>query len=81
MYYGGRTFEASDRIFPTFILEYMPSGLIGLILAAILAATMSTHSGAINSLAAATIDAGGAPRSAKISYPAGRAAKCRFQHN
>jgi Na+/proline symporter len=32
----------------------MPPGLVGLILAAILAATMSTHSGAINSLAAAT---------------------------
>jgi Na+/proline symporter len=32
----------------------MPPGLIGLIVAAILAATMSTHSGAINSLAAAT---------------------------
>ena len=32
----------------------MPPALIGLIIAAILAATMSTHSGAINSLAAAT---------------------------
>jgi Na+/proline symporter len=31
----------------------MPSGLLGLIVAAIVAATMSTHSGAINSLAAA----------------------------
>lgn len=52
--YGGKTFSAPDAIFPAFILEYMPPGLIGLILAAILAATMSTHSGAINSLAAAT---------------------------
>jgi Na+/proline symporter len=32
----------------------MPHGLLGLIVAAIVAATMSTHSGAINSLAAAT---------------------------
>ncbi len=32
----------------------MPRGLVGLIVAAIVAATMSTHSGAINSLAAAT---------------------------
>jgi Na+/proline symporter len=32
----------------------MPTGLVGLIVAAIVAATMSTHSGAINSLAAAT---------------------------
>ena len=52
--YGGKTFATPDSIFPTFILEHMPSGLVGLILAAILAATMSTHSGAINSLAAAT---------------------------
>ena len=52
--YGGKTFPTPDSIFPTFILEHMPPGLVGLILAAILAATMSTHSGAINSLAAAT---------------------------
>ena len=50
----GRVFPAPDAIFPTFIIERMPPGLIGLIVAAILAATMSTHSGAINSLAAAT---------------------------
>ena len=53
-FYQGKTFPTSDAIFPTFILEQMPTGLIGLIVAAILAATMSTHSGAINSLAAAT---------------------------
>jgi SSS family solute:Na+ symporter len=53
-FYAGRVFPASDQIFPTFILEQMPAGLIGLIVAAILAATMSTHSGAINSLAATT---------------------------
>jgi solute:Na+ symporter, SSS family len=52
--FGGKTFAAPDSIFPAFILQYMPPGLVGLILAAILAATMSTHSGAINSLAAAT---------------------------
>jgi solute:Na+ symporter, SSS family len=53
-FYHGRAFTSSDSIFPTFILEQMPPGLVGLIVAAILAATMSTHSGAINSLAAAT---------------------------
>jgi SSS family solute:Na+ symporter len=52
--YGGRDFGTPDAIFPTFILEHMPHGLLGLIVAAIVAATMSTHSGAINSLAAAT---------------------------
>lgn len=51
--YEGRTFAAADAVFPTFIVEQMPPGLVGLILAAVVAATMSTHSGAINSLAAA----------------------------
>ena len=53
-FYQGRTFKLTDEVFPTFILEEMPHGLVGLIVAAIVAATMSTHSGAINSLAAAT---------------------------
>jgi solute:Na+ symporter, SSS family len=53
-FYQGRAFAATDQIFPTFILEHMPPGLVGLIVAAIVAATMSTHSGAINSLAGAT---------------------------
>jgi solute:Na+ symporter, SSS family len=54
VFYAGRAFPAPDAIFPTFIVENMPPGLLGLILAAIVAATMSTHSGAINSLAATT---------------------------
>jgi solute:Na+ symporter, SSS family len=53
-FYQGRVFPLTDQIFPTFILEHMPPGLVGLIVAAIVAATMSTHSGAINSLAGAT---------------------------
>jgi SSS family transporter len=53
-FYSGRAFPTTDQIFPTFILEHMPPGLVGLIVAAIVAATMSTHSGAINSLAGAT---------------------------
>jgi SSS family transporter len=51
--YGGKVFPSPDSIFPTFIVDKMPHGLVGLLLAAVLAATMSTHSGAINSLAAA----------------------------
>ncbi len=75
--YTGRTFDTPDAIFPTFILERMPHGLLGLIVAAIVAATMSTHSGAINSLAAATtMDiwvplTGNAPNDPK-TYRAGR---------
>jgi Na+/proline symporter len=53
-YYQGRTFDTPDAIFPTFIVEQMPNGLLGLIVAAVVAATMSTHSGAINALAATT---------------------------
>src|SRR3954462_15437584 len=51
----GVTFPSADAIFPTFIIDHMPHGLLGLLLAAVLAATMSTHSGAINSLAAASV--------------------------
>ena len=53
-FYGGKAFSIPDEIFPTFIVDQMPHGLVGLLLAAVLAATMSTHSGAINSLAAAS---------------------------
>ena len=53
-FYGGKAFAIPDSIFPTFIVDHMPHGLVGLLLAAVLAATMSTHSGAINSLAAAS---------------------------
>lgn len=52
--YDGQAFATADSIFPTFIIERMPHGLIGLIVAAIVAATMSTHSGAINALAASS---------------------------
>jgi solute:Na+ symporter, SSS family len=53
-FYQGQQFPLTDQIFPTFIIDHMPRGLVGLIVAAIVAATMSTHSGAINSLAGAT---------------------------
>src|SRR5512133_237600 len=43
-FYGGKTFPIPDSIFPTFIVDHMPHGLVGLLLAAVLAATMSTHS-------------------------------------
>lgn len=54
-YYGARTFSAPDRIFPTFIIEGMPPGMTGIVIAAILAAAMSTVSGSLNALAAATL--------------------------
>jgi len=53
-YYQARPFPRPDEIFPTFIIEVMPPGMTGLVVAAILAAAMSTVSGSLNSLSAAT---------------------------
>jgi solute:Na+ symporter, SSS family len=53
VFYLGRDFGAPDTIFPTFVVDVMPPGLTGLIVAAIVAAAMSTLSSSINSLAAA----------------------------
>jgi len=53
VFYNGQKFDSPDTIFPRFIMENMPSGLTGLVVAAILAA--STVSGALNSLSAATL--------------------------
>jgi Na+/proline symporter len=40
-----------DQVFPRFIIEHLPVGLAGLVIAGILAAAMSTHSSAINAMA------------------------------
>jgi Na+/proline symporter len=53
-YYRGRTFDVPDEIFPLFIVEGLPPGMTGLIVAGIMAAMMSTVSSSLNSLAAAT---------------------------
>ncbi len=44
-----------DRIFPTFVVEHLPHGVSGLMIAAILAAAMANLSSAINSLASTTV--------------------------
>jgi SSS family transporter len=44
-----------DRIFPAFIVEQMPAGIAGLMVAAILAAAMSNLSAALNSLASTSV--------------------------
>lgn len=41
----------ADQVFPRFIVDHLPVGLAGLVVAGILAAAMGTHSSAINSLA------------------------------
>ncbi|MCS7025230.1 MAG: sodium:solute symporter [Bryobacteraceae bacterium] len=45
----------TDRIYPLFIWEKLPTGIAGLIMAAILAAAMSNLSAALNSLASTTV--------------------------
>ncbi len=49
------TVHGSDRIFPAFIVQQMPVGVAGLLVAAILAAAMSNLSAALNSLSSTTI--------------------------
>ncbi|MDU0354321.1 sodium:solute symporter [Paraglaciecola aquimarina] len=48
--------ENPDWMMPIFILNYLPHGMIGILVVAILAAAMSSLSSAINSLAAVTIE-------------------------
>lgn len=61
-YYGGVSYQElglarADGIFPKFIVEEMPTGISGLIVAALFAAAMSTLSSSLSSLSsAATLD-------------------------
>ena len=57
VFYGQhpQAFASSDRIFPSFIVQQMPHGVAGLLVAAILAAAMSNLSAALNSLASTTV--------------------------
>ena len=49
------SFASSDRIFPSFVVNNMPHGISGLLIAAILAAAMSNLSAALNSLSSTTV--------------------------
>lgn len=53
-FYGGRQFESPDEIFATFIVQQLPPGLTGFLIAGVFAAAMSSLSSSINSLASAT---------------------------
>ncbi|MDE2995506.1 MAG: sodium:solute symporter [Bacteroidota bacterium] len=61
MFYGGQDVAALglsrvDEIFPKFIVEQLPAGLAGLVLAGILAAAMSTLSSSLNALASSSLN-------------------------
>jgi len=52
-YTTGAVTEGGDRVFPDFITKYMPTGLSGLVVAAIFAAAMSSS---LNSIAATAVN-------------------------
>jgi Na+/proline symporter len=54
VFYGGASFQRSDEIFARFIVEQLPVGFTGLLIAGIFAAAMSSLSSSINSLASAS---------------------------
>ena len=53
-FYEGRSFDSTDEIFALFIVEQLPPGITGLLIAGVFAAAMSSLSSSINSLASAT---------------------------
>ncbi|MGH9460819.1 MAG: sodium:solute symporter [Vicinamibacteria bacterium] len=52
---NGEPFNDTNYVFPTFVLTYLPAGVVGLILVAIFAAAMSTVESELNSLSTATV--------------------------
>jgi Na+/proline symporter len=52
---GDSAYSDVNYVFPTFIIRYMPIGLTGLLVAAILAAAMSTIAGELSALSTATV--------------------------
>ncbi len=53
-FYAGHHFARTDTIFARFIVDQLPAGVRGLLIAAVFAAAMSTLSSSINSLSSAT---------------------------
>lgn len=53
-FFDGRPFDRSDEIFARFIIDEMPVGVRGLLIAGVFAAAMSSLSSSINSLASAS---------------------------
>jgi len=52
---NGQNLTKSDEIFPMFIVQSLPAGLAGIVVAGLLSASMSTLSSTFNSLASTTI--------------------------
>lgn len=54
-FFQGKSFASSDAVFPAFIVEHLPKGILGLVLAAIFATGQSTLSATVTSLASSTM--------------------------
>ncbi|MCL4510769.1 MAG: sodium:solute symporter [Bacteroidetes bacterium] len=54
-FYNAFPFKDGDQIFPKFIVEQLPSGVSGIIVAGLLASAMGSLSGSISSLASSTL--------------------------
>jgi Na+/proline symporter len=52
---GDEAYRDVNYVFPTFVTEYMPVGLVGLLIAAVFAAAMSSIAAELNSLSTATV--------------------------
>jgi SSS family solute:Na+ symporter len=52
---GGKRYNDTNYVFPTYIVSQLPRGLVGLVVAVIFAAAMSALSGELSSLASASI--------------------------
>jgi Na+(H+)/acetate symporter ActP len=52
---GEKGFSDTNYIFLSFVTRYLPAGIVGLVIAVILSATMSASSGEINSLATVSV--------------------------
>ena len=53
-FYGGQAFDRTDEIFARFIIEELPAGVTGLLIACVFAAAMSSLSSSVNALASST---------------------------
>jgi Na+/proline symporter len=52
---GTKEYDDNNYIFLSFVMKYLPVGIVGLVIAVIFAATMSSSAGEINSLATVTV--------------------------
>ncbi len=53
--HGGERFDDTNYIFLSFVREYLPAGLVGLVIGVIFSASMGSTSGEINSLATVSV--------------------------